>query len=78
MEVPPDQFEASDWWNHSVNDTGGIYEKGGPALGESIKKQKDDLVDPIKEKWDEINKNIGRGIRDFENWIIWQSTGYSR
>jgi RHS repeat-associated protein len=39
----PNQYPASDWWNHTVNDSGGIYEAGGPAFSESMSDLWDDL-----------------------------------
>jgi RHS repeat-associated protein len=45
----PDQYPAEDWWNHTVNDDGGIRKSGGEAFVESsgynIEKAGEAIVD---------------------------------
>jgi len=47
----PDQYTADDWWDHTFNDSGGIWEAGGPAAKESIRKKADDLSNAIEDWW---------------------------
>jgi RHS repeat-associated protein len=40
----PDQYDTSDWWNHTFNDKGGIWEKGWPAFRESRRHEYDQFM----------------------------------
>lgn len=44
----PDQYDASDWLNHTFNDHGGIWKKGWPAFFDSRKHEYNQLIELVK------------------------------
>ena len=63
----PNQFDASDEWNHTVNDSGGILNAGPQGLATSARKAADDASQWAGEQYDaskDWTSDKWQGIKD--------------
>lgn len=66
----PDQYTADEWWNHTFNDSGGIYNKGREAFKDSRRKDIDDIKNFIGKKTEDIRNNINNTINSLVANIV--------